>query len=80
MRLGKRDAAGPAPPASVPSAAPEPCQLFAMPPCSLIMAASDFAALFASVGISFWTQLSFREPLLFSAASCLSGGDGRGAP
>lgn len=39
------------------------------------MAASDFAALFASVGISFWTQRSFREPLLFSATSCLAGGD-----
>lgn len=42
------------------------------------MAASDFAALFSSVGISFWTQRSFREPLLFSAASCLAGGTAPG--
>ncbi|PRW39266.1 MFS general substrate transporter [Chlorella sorokiniana] len=39
----------------------------------LIMAASDLAALFASVGISFWTQRSFKQPLLFSAAACLAG-------
>ena len=37
------------------------------------MAASDLAALFASVGISFWTQRSFKQPLLFSAAACLAG-------
>lgn len=39
----------------------------------LIMAASDLAALFASVGISFWTQRSFKQPLIFSAAACLAG-------
>jgi hypothetical protein len=41
--------------------------------CSLIMAASDLAAIFASVGISFWTQRSFKGPLLFSASACLAG-------
>jgi len=38
------------------------------------MAASDLAAIFTSVGMSFWTQRSFKEPLLFAAASCLAGG------
>lgn len=47
-------------------------------PTGLIMAASDLAAIFASVGISFWTQRSFKQPLLFSAASCLAGGAGAG--
>lgn len=42
-------------------------------PEGLIMAASDLAALFASVGISFWTQRSFKQPLLFAAAACLAG-------
>ena len=37
------------------------------------MAASDAAAIFTSVGISVWTQRSFKSPLLFSALSCLAG-------
>ena len=50
-----------------------PLLLCFAPSCRLIMAASDLAAIFASVGISFWTQRSFKEPLIFSAASCLLG-------
>ena len=41
--------------------------------CSTIMAASDAATIFTSVGISIWTQHSFKQPLLFSALSCLAG-------
>lgn len=40
------------------------------------MAASDLAALFASIGISFWTQRSFKQPLIFSAVACLAGTEG----
>ncbi|PSC71982.1 MFS general substrate transporter [Micractinium conductrix] len=39
----------------------------------LIMASSDIAAILASVGISFWTQVSFKQPLLAAAAACLTG-------
>ncbi|KAI3431392.1 hypothetical protein D9Q98_004446 [Chlorella vulgaris] len=39
----------------------------------LIMAASDLAAVVASLGISFWTQHSFKQPLLFASLSCLAG-------
>lgn len=38
-----------------------------------IVGASDAAAILASIGISIWTQVSFKGPLLFSAASCLLG-------
>jgi hypothetical protein len=38
-----------------------------------IVGASDAAAIFASVGISMWTQWSFKYPLLFSAAMCFAG-------
>jgi hypothetical protein len=37
------------------------------------MAASDLAALFASLGISLWTQRSFKQPLLASSVACLAG-------
>jgi hypothetical protein len=37
------------------------------------MAASDLAAVVASLGISFWTQHSFKQPLLFASLSCLAG-------
>jgi hypothetical protein len=38
-----------------------------------IVGASDAAAIVASIGISIWTQVSFKGPLLFSATSCLLG-------
>lgn len=49
-------------------------------PASLLLhalpAASDLASLFASVAISFWTQRSYKEPLLFGAAACFLGARG----
>lgn len=42
------------------------------------MAASDLAALVASLGISLWTQRSFKQPLLASSLACLAG-EGGGA-
>lgn len=38
-----------------------------------IMAASDLAAAFTAVAISYWTNLSFRQPLIFCAAVCVAG-------
>ncbi|GAB4814007.1 hypothetical protein N2152v2_001053 [Parachlorella kessleri] len=38
-----------------------------------IVGASDAAAIFASVGVSYWTNFSFKRPLLFSGAACLVG-------
>ena len=37
------------------------------------MAASDLAAAFTAVVISYWTNWSFRQPLIFCAAVCVVG-------
>ncbi len=42
-------------------------------PGRYIVGASDAAAIFASVGVSYWTNFSFKRPLLFSGAACLVG-------